>query len=79
MAGGARHYWALAEREPAPAGAARALVPVRLAVPGAGLLQFRLAAETFLRDARFRMIYYFPSDLATMRRCAEWAAGADPG
>jgi transcriptional regulator with XRE-family HTH domain len=74
-----RHYWALVEREPAPASAARALVPVRLAVPGTGLLQFRLAAETFLRDARFRMIYYFPSDLATMRQCAAWATRADFG
>ncbi len=72
-----RHYWAVVEREPTPLTAARALVPVRLAVPGAGLLQFRLSSEPFARDARFRLIYYFPADLATMRQCASWAAGAD--
>ena len=65
------------EREPALVSAARALVPVRLAVPGAGLLQFRLSSEPFARDARFRVIYYFPADPATMRRCAAWAAHPD--
>lgn len=68
-----RRYWALAEQEPAPVSAARALVPVRLAVPGVGLLLFRLASEPFVRDARFRMIDYFPADPATMRQCAAWA------
>jgi transcriptional regulator with XRE-family HTH domain len=72
-----RHYWAAVEREPALVSAARALVPVRLAVPGAGLLQFRLSSEPFARDARFRVIYYFPADPATMRRCAAWAAHPD--
>jgi transcriptional regulator with XRE-family HTH domain len=67
-----RHYWALGEQEPAPASAARALVPVRLAVPGVGILQFRLASEPFVRDARFRMIHFFPADPATMRQCAAW-------
>ena len=72
-----RRYWATVEGEPAAASAARALVPVRLAVPGAGALQFRLSSERFARDARFRLVYYFPADLATMRRCAEWAARPD--
>ncbi len=72
-----RHYWAVVEREPAPVSAARALVPVRLAVPGAGVLQFRLSSEPFARDARFRLVYYFPADPATMRRCAAWAACPD--
>ena len=72
-----RHYWAEVEREPAPVSAARALVPVRLAVPGAGVLQFRLSAEPFTRDARFRVVYYFPADPATMRQCAEWATRTD--
>jgi hypothetical protein len=72
-----RHHWASVEREPAPASAARALVPIRLAVPGAGLLQFRLASEPFTRDARFRLVYYFAADPATMRRCAEWAVDLD--
>jgi transcriptional regulator with XRE-family HTH domain len=72
-----RHHWAAVEREPAVVSAARALVPVRLAVPGAGMLQFRLSSETFTPDARFRLVYYFPADPATMRRCAEWAARPD--
>lgn len=70
-----RHYWALVEREPAAAGAGRALVPVVLDLPGIGRLQFRLAAEPFARDPRFRAIYYFPADAPTMRRCAAWAEG----
>lgn len=76
-----RHYYELVDREPAPAGAARALVPVRLTVPGAGVLQFRLAAESFTRDARFRIVYYFPADPATIRQCAVWsdAGGGDTG
>jgi hypothetical protein len=73
-----RDAWAAVEREPAPASAARALVPVRLAVPGAGVLEFRLSSERFTRDTRFRLVYYFPADPATMRRCAEWAAESSP-
>ena len=68
-----RQYWERVAQEPPAAGAARALVPVRLAVPGAGILQFRLASEPFVRDVRFRAIYSFPADPATMRRCAAWA------
>jgi transcriptional regulator with XRE-family HTH domain len=70
-----RQYWDVVEHEEPPSGAARALVPLRLAVPGAGILQFRLSAETFTRDARFRLVYYFPADLATMT----WASGAGFG
>ena len=69
-----RHVWDTTEQEPAPAGAARALVPVRLAVPGVGELQFRLSSEPFAQDARFRIIYYFPADPVTMQQCAAWTA-----
>lgn len=69
-----RRYWLLVQREPASASAARALVPVKLVVPGAGMLRFRLASEPFVRDARFRAIYYFPADSVTMQQCAAWAA-----
>ncbi len=69
-----RQYWEAVEREPEVIGAARALVPVRLSVPGVGLLQFRLSSEPFSRDPRFRVIYYLPADIATMRRCASWVA-----
>jgi hypothetical protein len=68
-----RHYYAAVEREAVPTGSARALVPVRLAVPGAGTLQFRLSAEPFARDGRFRIVYYFPAEPGTMRECASWA------
>jgi transcriptional regulator with XRE-family HTH domain len=69
-----RHYWAVVEREPALASAARALIPVRLTGPSAGLLQFRLASEHFVRDTRFRLVYFFPSDATTLHQCAVWAA-----
>jgi transcriptional regulator with XRE-family HTH domain len=59
-------------QEPRVATAARALFPIRLNVPGAGLLQFRLSSERFVRDARFRMVYLFPADPATMNACASW-------
>ena len=70
-----RHYWSVLQDERAHghASAARALVPVRLIVPGAGRLQFRLSAEHFVDDVRFRLIYFFPADLATMQWCAAGA------
>ena len=77
-----RLYWAIAAREPAPVSADRPLVPLRLAVPGAGPLEFRLASERFTRDARFRLIYFLPADPETMRWCAEQAersAAAESG
>lgn len=69
-----RKYWESVESEPAPATATRALLPVRLNVPDAGVLEFRLTVEHFTRDARFRVVYFLPSDPAAMRQCAEWAA-----
>ncbi|HZQ37672.1 MAG TPA: helix-turn-helix domain-containing protein [Dehalococcoidia bacterium] len=68
-----RRYWMDVAREPAPVSADRPLVPLRLVVPGAGTLTFRLASERFTRDARFRLIYYLPADPETMRWCAEQA------
>src|SRR2546430_11372992 len=35
------------------------------------------SAEHFTRDARFRLVYYFPADLPTMRQCATWAGSDD--
>ncbi|HET7035816.1 MAG TPA: helix-turn-helix domain-containing protein [Thermomicrobiaceae bacterium] len=67
-----RHHWTLLEEEPSPVTETRAVMPLRLNVPGAGTLLFRLSAERFALDARFRVIYYFPSDEATMRQCVEW-------
>ena len=68
-----REYWRVVEEEPPPVTAARALVPVRLAAPGGSVLQFRLSSEPFARDGRFRVVYFFPADAATMRECAKWS------
>jgi transcriptional regulator with XRE-family HTH domain len=68
-----RHYWHAVDRGPALVSAARALVPVRLAIPGSGILEFRLASEHFTEDARFRLVYFLPADPAAMHQCAAWA------
>jgi hypothetical protein len=47
-------------------------------VRGVGRLEFRLVAEPFIRDARFRLIYFVPADPATMRQCAAWATSVPP-
>jgi transcriptional regulator with XRE-family HTH domain len=49
----------------------RPLVPMKLDT-GYGLAQFRLIAETFVQDPRFRVIYYLPDDSATFRQCLDW-------
>ncbi len=72
-----RAVWEATLREPATASAARALVPVRLRAPDAGLLSFHLSSEPFARDTRFRVIYLFPADPRTMRECAAWADQAN--
>jgi MmyB-like transcription regulator ligand binding domain/Helix-turn-helix domain len=66
-------YWEQRQTYEPYAIAARALVPVQLQLPDIGCLQFRLSAEPFTRDARFRIIYYLPADPSTMRQCAVWA------
>jgi transcriptional regulator with XRE-family HTH domain len=71
-----RREWDLVRRQPAPHGAARALVPLRLRVPKAGVLEFRLSSEPFARDPRFRSIYYMPGDPPTLRWCA--SSAGDP-
>lgn len=73
-----RAIWDAVRNAPATASAARALVPVRLRAPGVGILSFHLSSEPFSRDARFRVIYYFPADPVTMRQCAAWAATLVP-
>jgi hypothetical protein len=69
-----RTYWMRGNEVPATASAARALVPLQLLLPGVGLLQFRISAEPFTRDARFRMVYLLPADPVTMQQCAAWAS-----
>lgn len=59
-------YWQTTASQPPALGAARALLPLRLK-PGDGqVLSFRLSSEPFLDDDRFRVVYYFPDDPATM-------------
>jgi hypothetical protein len=52
--------------------AARPLTPLSLKLPIGDILQFRLIAETFVQDHRFRVIYYLPADSATIRQCLKW-------
>jgi transcriptional regulator with XRE-family HTH domain len=68
-----REAWAAAPEEPKVATAGRSLMLVKLAHPKAGPLQFRLSSERFVRDARFRIVYLFPADPATLRACASWS------
>jgi transcriptional regulator with XRE-family HTH domain len=68
-----RMYWERSSQASETASAARALVPLLLTAPGGEPLQFRVSAEPFTRDARFRLVYLLPADPMTMRQCAEWA------
>ncbi|HEX2619248.1 MAG TPA: hypothetical protein VHL11_03845, partial [Phototrophicaceae bacterium] len=62
--------------------AARPLVPVELDVAHPDVshtgsaelpvMRFRLTAEPFAQDRRFRVIYYIPADSATMQQCVTW-------
>ncbi|MCC7367098.1 MAG: hypothetical protein IT306_01675 [Chloroflexi bacterium] len=71
-----REVWEQATQLPAPISAARVLLPVKLDVPAAGRLLFRLVSEPFVRDTRFRLIYFVPADAPTLRQCAAWASGS---
>lgn len=68
-----RSYWQRRASAPPYVAAARALVPMQLALPSIGRLQFRLAAERFTTDARFRIVYFLPADAPTIQQCAVWA------
>jgi hypothetical protein len=65
------HYWTQTEASQVNAIAARPLSPLEIDLPGVGRLQFRLLAEPFVFDRRFRVIYYLPADPATMAWCLE--------
>lgn len=72
-----RTAWAEAARAPLPATATRARTPLHLRGAETGPLEFRLAAEPFAQDPRFRTIFLFPADPATIRWCAERATRAE--
>jgi len=60
-------YWLQADSGPQIHFAARPLTPMEM-----GALQFRLMAEPFIQDRRFRIIYLLPADSATMHWCIDW-------
>ncbi len=48
-------------------------VPLRLDVPGAGLLTFSFAGSSLISDPRFLVVHYTPIGAVTLRQCADWA------
>jgi transcriptional regulator with XRE-family HTH domain len=66
-------YWIKVEEKPGYAVAARPAILLGLRTPSCELLRFRLTAETFVQDLRFRLIYFLPGDAVTIQQCATWA------
>jgi transcriptional regulator with XRE-family HTH domain len=58
-----------------PIVSARALAPVRLVLADGLPRSFRLSAEPFLRDPRFRLLFFFPADEAALRWCGNHGTG----
>jgi transcriptional regulator with XRE-family HTH domain len=65
--------WDRLPGSPLTRNASRSIVPIRLRVPGAGALQFRLSNTDFLLDPRFDIIHFTPFGATTLRICADWA------
>jgi transcriptional regulator with XRE-family HTH domain len=70
-----RRYWTATQADHPYPTAARPLTPIEFRLPDVGLLKFRLTAETFIQDRRFRIMYYLPADAATIQQCAAWTGG----
>lgn len=51
----------------------RSIVPIKINVPGTGVLDFRMSSTDFLLDPRFQIIHFTPFGAKTLRTCAEWA------
>jgi transcriptional regulator with XRE-family HTH domain len=51
----------------------RSIIPLKVHVPGAGLLQFRLSSTDFLLDPRFQIGHFTPYGATTLHACAVWA------
>lgn len=64
--------WRAADQAPPSPVAGRPLALFQLDLPETGLLQFRLIAEPFGDDRRFRMLYSLPADPKTIRQCLAW-------
>jgi transcriptional regulator with XRE-family HTH domain len=69
-------YWTASQTQQMYPTAARPLVPIELNIADVGVLQFRLVAEHFAQDRRFRMIYYLPAEPKTMQHCLTWLHSA---
>lgn len=52
--------------------AARPLTLLEMNLADAGLVKFRILAEPFAQDRRFRILYCIPADAATMPICLGW-------
>lgn len=66
-------YWNRSAGQKHYAVAARPLTPLEISLPECNLLQFRLLAEPFIQDRRFRIIYYLPADSPTIQKCNDWS------
>ncbi len=73
-------YWTMSIGQPVFSVAARPLAPLDLELPQGGAVQFRIMAEPFVQDRRFRVIYCLPATPMTMQKCIDWsrAAGSPP-
>jgi transcriptional regulator with XRE-family HTH domain len=52
--------------------AGRPLTPLTVKLPEVGLVNFRIMAEPFIQDRRFRIIYCLPADIPTMQVTVAW-------
>jgi transcriptional regulator with XRE-family HTH domain len=51
----------------------RSIVPIKIDVSGASVMQFRMSSTDFLLDPRFQIIHFTPFGAHTLRACAQWA------
>lgn len=63
-------YWQLEQHKPIYI-PARPLVPLQLLIDDT-LLSFRLIAEPFVQDRRFRVIFCLPDDMVTAQEIQQW-------
>ncbi len=56
-----------------PADMVRSVVPLKVTVPGRGMLQFRTYNAIYEADPRFELLHFAPHGAQTLRVCAEWA------
>lgn len=65
-------HWVSAEKVPTAPLATRPLAHLHMDT-AQSIVQFRLIAQTFASDPRFRVMYCLPADAATITQCHEWA------